>query len=172
MKIKFLTDEDICNYKKTSMFIGFPNCSWKCDKMNCQNSALAMLPNMDISKEDICERYLSNPLTEAIVFGGLEPFDSETDLVSFIDCFRNKYNCNDDIVIYTGYTEGELLEGRLAITSDVHKNIYNSIINYPNIIIKYGRYIPNDTKIFDHILGVELASSNQYAKIYNELKEE
>lgn len=32
MNIKFLIDEDFLNYKKASMFIGFPNCSLKCDK--------------------------------------------------------------------------------------------------------------------------------------------
>ena len=32
MKLKFLIDEDIVNYKKTSMVIGFPYCSMKCNK--------------------------------------------------------------------------------------------------------------------------------------------
>ena len=32
MRIKFLVDEDFVNYKKPSMFIGFPNCTWKCEK--------------------------------------------------------------------------------------------------------------------------------------------
>ena len=38
--------------------------------------------------------------------------------------------------------------------------------NYHNIIIKYGRYIPNDGKHFDRVLGVELVSNNQYAIKY------
>ena len=32
--------------------------------------------------------------------------------------------------------------------------------------IKYGRYIPNDGKHFDRVLGVELVSNNQYAIRY------
>ena len=32
MRIKFLVDEDFVNYKKPSMFIGFPSCTWKCEK--------------------------------------------------------------------------------------------------------------------------------------------
>jgi len=32
MKIVNLIDEDFCQYKKPSMFIGMPKCSFKCDK--------------------------------------------------------------------------------------------------------------------------------------------
>ena len=76
--------------------------------MNCQNSSLARAEDIEISKESICERYIKNKITEAFVFGGLEPFDSFMDLISLIDCIRNKYNIKDDIVIYTGYTKEEL----------------------------------------------------------------
>ena len=34
---------------------------------------------------------------------------------------------------------------------------------YPNIVIKYGRYIPNINSTYDNELGVTLASENQYA---------
>jgi hypothetical protein len=34
----------------------------------------------------------------------------------------------------------------------------------PNIIIKYGRFIPNHQPHYDEILGVKLASDNQYAE--------
>lgn len=168
MEIKFLVDEDCANYRKISMFIGFPNCTWKCDKMNCQNSSLAELPNIEITKEELCERYLNNPLTNAIVCGGLEPFDSELDLISFVDCLRNRYHCDDDIVIYTGYTEEELSTGRRLnnTTPELHQNLFNSLIQFNNIIIKYGRYIPDDVMRYEPILGINLASSNQYAKEY------
>jgi len=36
---------------------------------------------------------------------------------------------------------------------------------YKNVIVKFGRFIPNQEKHYDEILGVELASPNQYAKI-------
>ena len=32
-----------------------------------------------------------------------------------------------------------------------------------SIIIKFGRFIPNKPSRFDELLGVELASDNQYA---------
>lgn len=156
MKIKNLIDEDFIQYKKPSMFIGFPNCSFKCDKecgqQVCQNSKLAQSANIEISKEVLCERYLNNPLTSAIVCGGLEPFDSKIDLITFVDCLRRQYNCNDDIVIYTGYYPEEIG----LILTDLKK--------YDNIIIKFGRFIPNKDKKYDEILGVTLASDNQYAR--------
>ena len=52
MKIKGLIDEDWVNYKKPSMYIAFPRCSFKCDKecgrQVCQNSALANEKNIEI----------------------------------------------------------------------------------------------------------------------------
>ena len=57
----------------------------------------------------------------------------------------------DDIVIYTGYTEKEL------------NGYLNKLKNIPNLILKFGRFIPNNIAHYDEILGVELASDNQYA---------
>ena len=68
-----------------------------------------------------------------------------------------RYRHADPIVIYTGYTEDEV------------KEKFSPIYLYENIIIKYGRYIPNQKSHYDEILGVNLASDNQYAKIYNSL---
>ena len=164
MKLKGLVDEDIINYKKTSMFLIFPNCSFKCEKecglKICQNSSLATMQNIDITPETVCERYLNNPLTNAVVCGGLEPFDSRFDLLSFVNCLRIKYSCLDDIVIYTGYTEEELNNHDF-----IEQNfIYENLKSYKNIIIKYGRFIPNQESHYDEVLGVNLASPNQYAR--------
>lgn len=154
MLIKNLVDEDFINYSKPSMFILFNKCTFKCDKEAgcaiCQNSALAHEPDIDFSIIEIVSRYLRNPITKAIVCGGLEPFDSEPDLMSLVMEFR-KYT-NDDIVIYTGYTEEELADKLPQLTC------------YKNIIIKFGRFVPNQEKHCDEILGVELASANQYAR--------
>ena len=154
MLIKNLVDEDFINYSKPSMFILFNKCTFKCDKEAgcaiCQNSALAHEPDIDFSIIEIVSRYLRNPITKAIVCGGLEPFDSELDLMSLVMEFR-KYT-NDDIVIYTGYTEEELADKLPQLTC------------YENIIIKFGRFVPNQEKHYDEILGVELASANQYAR--------
>ena len=58
----------------------------------------------------------------------------------------------DPIVIYTGYKEEELIEQ------------IKFLQQFDNIIVKFGRFIPNSPHIFDTVLGVELASNNQYAK--------
>ena len=151
--IKGIKDEDFVNYKKCSMFIIWPSCTFKCDKENkcqlCQNMPLIHEPDITITAHEIVERYLANPLSKAIVMGGLEPFDSFGELQGLIAEFR--LYTEDDIVIYTGYEEYEVMEQVGAIE------------HYPNIIVKYGRFRPNQRPHLDEELGVELASDNQYA---------
>ncbi len=167
MIIKGLIDEDFVNYKKPSMTIEFPYCSFKCDKECgqeiCQNSKLAQAPNIEINYIKLVERYLNNPITKAIVMQGLEPFDSMLDVINFIYILRVLYDCQDDIVIYTGYTKEELSQSP-AIKKIVTTDILTKLKSYSNIIIKYGRFIPNRPHRFDEVLGVELASDNQYAE--------
>ena len=172
MKIKGITDECFSDYKAPALYVAFPSCSFKCDKENkckyCQNSALVDEPDIEIDKEDILKRYVDNPITKAIVLGGLEPFDSEFDLLPFIDCARRQFKIEDPIVIYTGYTEDELEEGRFGKVQneEIQKQYWNSIKNSKNIVVKFGRYRPAQERHFDEILGVYLASNNQYAKEY------
>ena len=154
MKVKGIETLDLINYKKPSVFIAFPNCSFKCDRENgtqlCQNKGLVLEPNIEISISEIVSLVVRAPVAEAIVFGGLEPFDSENDLFDLVSALRCK--TNNDIVIYTGYTEEEL------------KRQISILKKYFNIIIKFGRFRPNEEPHFDEVLGVNLASSNQYAK--------
>lgn len=173
MKLRYLIDEDFINYKKTSMVLGFPNCSMKCNVDSggevCQNSTLSGLDLIEVSAEDLCERYLKNDITHAVVCQGLEPFDSPFDLMTFIDTFRNKFKCDDDIVVYTGYTEEECngiasKEYSGVNFSKLHA-VYNQLESYSNIIVKFGRYIPGRESRLDEVLGVRLASNNQYAKV-------
>ena len=150
MKIKGLITEDFVNYKKASMTIIFPYCTFKCGEDYCQNSPLTKSPIIDISINDLVNRYNNNPITEAVVMQGLEPFDSWSDLKEFVKKLR-EYN-NDDIVIYTGYNKDEVIK------------YIKELSVYPNIIVKFGRYIPNQEKHYDDVLGVYLASNNQYAE--------
>ena len=156
MTIKGLIDEDFINYKKPCMVIEFPFCTFKCEKecgmRVCQNSALATAKNIHLQVDNLITRYLLNNITSAICFQGLEPLDSWEDVQEFIRKIRKIYNCNDDIVIYTGYYKNEI------------KDKIEWLSQYDNIIIKYGRYIPNQTPHYDKILGVNLASDNQYAE--------
>lgn len=164
MLVKFIKDEDFVNYKKPSMFIGFPTCTFKCEKESgcsgmCQNSSLVNMDSIDIDYGTIVKRYIDNSLSKSIVFGGLEPFDSFPNLCHLVKEFR-KFT-EDDIVIYTGYTEEELKGYPYQLSY---------LSRFPNIIIKFGRYIPNQEKHFDKILGVYLASDNQYAKRLEDIK--
>ena len=155
MIIKGITDEDFVNYKKPSMLIAFPSCTFKCDKecgeQVCQNGALATAHTIDIACKDIVSRYMSNPITSSIVMQGLEPFDSQSELLQLIQEFRNV--TSDDIVIYTGYNKVECPS--LVDYLSAH---------YKNIVIKFGRYVPHDKPHYDEVLGVKLASDNQYAE--------
>ena len=150
MKIKGLISEDFVNYKKPAMTIMFPCCNFKCGTEYCQNSPLATTENIELDISDIVIRYLNNPITESVVMQGLEPFDSWNDLIELVDCLRR--STNDDIVIYTGFNKEEIADKICLLTK------------YKNIIIKFGRYIPNQEKHYDEVLGVYLASSNQYSE--------
>lgn len=156
MILKDIVVEDFTNYCKTSMFLIFPYCTFKCDKENgvtlCQNSSLVKQPNIDISIDNVINCYINNPITSAIVCGGLEPLDSFDELLELIKKLRVEYKCDDDIVIYTGYNKDEILDK------------INMLKEFNNIIIKYGRFIPHQKPHLDPILKVYLASDNQYTE--------
>jgi len=155
MIIKGIREESFSDYLMPNMFIAFPSCTFKCErecgKQMCQNSDLVLSPNIEVDNEVIINRFLNNPITKAFVFGGLEPFDSWFDLIELVKDIR--VITDAPIVIYTGYYKSEI-EDKI----DVLKN-------YKNIIIKFGRFIPDQRSHFDKILGVELASDNQYVEV-------
>ena len=159
MIVKEIRDEDFTSYKKPAMVIGFPSCSFKCCKEGnfpietCQNCELAKAKNIEISVEQIIERYLSNPITSSVVCGGLEHMDSFEDLWRFIFCLRAK-GCHDDVVIYTGYYKNE-----------IPKEYLQRLTIAQNIVVKWGRFVPNQQPHFDKVLGIGLASDNQYAEV-------
>lgn len=154
MVVKDVVMEDFVNYKKPSMFIIFPKCDFKCEKdcgeKLCQNSDIANLPDIEVSYEYVVQRYVENSITSSIVFGGLEPFDSPKEMIELVHELRKV--TDDDIVIYTGYNKDEIV------------GYVNMLSCYKNIIVKFGRYIPNDTQHEDELLGINLASKNQYAE--------
>lgn len=149
--------EDFTNYKKPSMYIAFPSCTFKCERecgqKMCQNSSLVQAPTLEISVKSIVNKYINNPITSAVVIGGLEPFDSDEDLLTLITYLR--VSTQDNIVIYTGYTKEEIQD----------RQIYKYLLKAKNIIIKFGRFIPNQQSHYDDVLGIELVSDNQYAEV-------
>ena len=157
MHVKGIIDEDFINYKVPSMHIGTCRCSFKCDKENgescCQNSSLVKMRTITVSDDDIIKRYLGNEISKAICFAGLEPIDQFEELIHFIRMFRKKYKCDDEVVIFTGYDKEEIPEQ------------LEELKQFKNIIMKYGRYIPRQERHFDKVLGVYLASPNQYGEV-------
>ena len=155
IKIRGLIEEDFVNYKKPSIYIAFPYCTFKCDKecgySVCQNSSLVTNSEIiNIDEQKIVNRYIDNPITTSIVISGLEPFDSYKDLFILIKAFREK--TLDDIVIYSGYNKEEIA------------SYIEELKQFKNIVIKFGRFIPNQEKHYDEVLQVTLASPNQYGE--------
>ena len=154
MLVKNIVEEDFVNYKLPSMFIATCFCDWKCcreqnlDISVCQNSDISKQANCNISNKDIFNRYISNPITKAVVIGGLEPMMQFEEIYDLIKCFRDN-NCKDTFVIYTGYNENEIL------------NQIDRLKKFENIILKIGRYRPNNKSHYDDILGINLVSDNQ-----------
>ena len=157
MHLKGITDEDFVNYKLPSMFVATTYCSFKCEKENgvrcCHNSALVSQPIIEIDDDELIQRYRANGITKAIVFGGLEPFEQSLELLSFIAKLRTGYNIHDPVVIYTGFDEDEVEEDLKALRM------------FDNIVVKFGRYKMNEEPHYDEVLGIELASDNQYGKV-------
>lgn len=157
VQIKGITMEDFVNYKFPSLFLASCFCNFKCcleshlDISTCQNEPLAQSPVQEVSDELIYDKYISNPITKSVVIGGLEPFMQYEELLSLISLFRSR-GCLDPFVIYTGYREDELQEQ------------IQELSQFPNIIIKFGRFVPGQKRHLDPVLGVELASENQYGK--------
>ena len=157
MRIKTVVDEDFTNYREPAMLIGTISCGGKCcieaglPLSVCQNDGWRLCAPITIDDRKLCSRYLKNPITKAVVFGGLEPLEQFDELLSFLSVLRVSLQCKDDVVIYTGYYPGEI-EQQL-----------NRLSQYENIVVKFGRYIPNCKHRYDEVLGVELASDNQYA---------
>lgn len=156
MECKDILDEDFVNYKKPSMFISLCYCDWKCcieqnlSLETCQNSPIYRQKNINIPINILVNRYINNKISQSVVFGGLEPMLQFDEIYEFICQLRNK--CDDEVIIYTGYYKNEIQDKIVKLSK------------YKNIIIKYGRFIPNNKPHYDNTLGVYLASDNQYAE--------
>ena len=139
------------------MFLATCFCTFKCpielglDPLICQNEPIYHQPNIEVATDEIFRRYHRNPITHAVVFGGLEPFLQFDEMLEVIKTFRNN-GCNDTMVIYTGYYESEISH-QIELLSQ-----------YCNIYLKVGRYKPGQQPHYDPVLGILLANSEQYGK--------
>ena len=157
MNLKGLVMEDFVNYKVPSMFLITSQCDFKCcteqglDISVCQNEPMIRQPTKNIPLYTIYKAYKDNDITKAIVVGGMEPMLQFDELYNMIYFFRES-GIGDPFVIYTGYYPDEI-ENKLA-----------RLKTFQNIIVKFGRYIPDRPSVYDDVLGVTLVSNNQYAE--------
>lgn len=158
MIVRTIVDEDFVQYKEPCMYIATAFCNGKCCKEAgiplsvCLNDAWRGTATIAMVDEGIIERYLSNSITTTICFAGLEPFEQFDQVYNFIEKLRKDYNCDDTVLIYTGYNKEEIAE-------QIEK-----LKDFDNIIIKFGRFVPDNPGKFDDVLSVRLASDNQYAE--------
>lgn len=157
MRVKGIIEEDFANYKVPSMFINTCFCDFKCcteldmDIGVCQNAPLAQSPIKEISDDVIYKHFESNPITKAVVVGGMEPMMQIDEIISLISMFRQNRDWST-FVIYTGYYPQEI-ENELALLRPLG-----------NIVVKFGRFIPNKPSRHDDVLGINLSSDNQFAE--------
>ena len=142
------------DYKKPALLLCTCYCDWKCcaesgtDSSLCQNSRIAKQREVKTPFASILKK-VNASLTDAVIFGGLEPMMQIDEVVQCIEYLR-KNGVEKDIIIYTGYYIEEL-------DSSILYRLKNA-----NVILKCGRFIPNRPSKLDPTLGVVLASDNQY----------
>lgn len=154
-----LTDvkEVFQDYKKSALMLGTCFCDWKCCKESgfpvtlCQNHSISKQGFHTVTFKQVLD-YVRKSYTDAVLFAGLEPFMQKKEVLSCVRYLREK-GVTKDIVIYTGYYLEELNEEVLEVCENCH------------VILKCGRFIPNRKPVFDKVLGVTLASDNQYGVI-------
>ena len=149
--IKSVLSESFADYKKCSMLICGCTCTWKCREKSLPKFKISFITNYRSRCWKNCWRiYEKFTYICYCIPDGLEWFDQYLELLECVDAFREK--TLDDIIIYTGYNKNEIEEKIILLKK------------YSNIIIKYGRFIPGQQPHFDEVLGVNLASDNQYAE--------
>lgn len=154
IRLKEIT-EVFQDYKKAALFLGVCFCDWKCCKESglplstCQNYSWSNNEIVEVSFNSIVNRIKGNLLTDAVIIGGLEPLIQINEVVQLISYIRQQ-GLKNDIVIYTGYYDYEIEDNTLL-----------ELKKY-NVLMKCGRYKPNKIPFFSTLLGITLASDNQY----------
>lgn len=152
-----INDCDLINYKEPTFVIySGITCSFKCDLESnnniCQNYHLTKQKIIRYDIDKCIDRFINQDISRSVTIQGLEPLDNLKQLLWFIYYFR-KIN-NSPIIIWTGYTKEECVDLLFLIDK----------MQWKNIIIKFGRFIPDQESHYDEVLGINLASDNQYAE--------
>lgn len=156
IELQDLRSEVIQDYYKPSLYLAFPKCTFKCcieqgiPVSVCHNSDLIKQKTKLYKTSDIIKAYTDNIITKAIIMAGLEPMESFDSVIELVKEFRKI--TNDDIVIYTGFYPDEI------------NDRVEQLRQFPNIIMKFGRFIFNSKPVYDDVLKINLASENQFAE--------
>lgn len=122
MRVKGIVAEDFVNYKFPAMFINTSLCDFKCCREQhldigiCQNAPLAKAPTQDVPDTVLYEKFSANPITKAVVIGGMEPFLQIDEVESLLSLFREK-------------GDTPLLSSTLAITQRKSPNTWPGFAN-------------------------------------------
>ena len=171
MKVLEIKPNDFANFHDpwghSSLFVGMGWCDWKCckeagvDVSICQNYELQNSGfSKNIPARDLLSRYLGE--STSVVLGGLEPLNDMEGVLELASEFAElaegwPRDVRAAFVVYTGYTREEC-HGKIDAVA-------RSLGWRPTLIVKYGRFVPNGNGRFDPVLGVTLASDNQYASV-------
>lgn len=166
--------DNVTDYKETSLFLVFPYCSGKCGE-ECQNKDLRKKEVKEFNTEDIIKFYQSLDTHNAVVCGGLEPWDSFEELKQLVEDFARSSSVKPvDFVIYTGYDNliKYYFDGRYREVKEDFFDLLQTWINYAdpssNLIIKQGKYdINRKTSWHSDVLGVDLATNNQEVLVFD-----
>ena len=144
------------DYKRSAVMFSAISCDWKC----CKEAGRDVCQNMKLTKGEIVVlsfdralKMVKDSITDAVLFAGLEPLLQADELVQFIEYLRQK-GISKPIVIYTGYYPEEINQETLLRLAKCQ------------VVMKFGRYIPDRPSRFDEILGITLASDNQFGVEY------
>lgn len=151
-----IEENNLNHYYKNGLLIATVNCDWKCLKESnlsldvCQNSHTNKMKTKTIEVSKLVCMFEENLMSDCVIFAGLEPMLQIEEIVKFIEVFR--VSNDSDVIIYTGYYKKEI------------EDTVNRLKKYDNIIIKFGRFIPNVDSVYDNVLKIKLVSGNQYAE--------
>lgn len=134
------------DYRKVGLLLASPYCINNCEE--CQNKHLKECVPKTHNISDIIGEFKHNKFIKALIFGGLDCFDSFDETLKLIIEFRKYFDY--DIVLYTGKRKEQLLQ-EITILKTIQ-----------NIFIKFGEYNKSLPPKYDKIGGITLASSNQY----------
>lgn len=142
--------ETITDYRKSTLYLCGYICTLGCK--DCFHNELKKNHPTTLSIEKLFTDYISTTSCDAILFSGLNWLEQIEELFVLIHYIRSNH-INKDIVIYTGYDKHEISD-KIAMLS-----------KFDNIIIKYGRFDATLPPRYDDVLGITLASSNQWAEL-------